>query len=178
MERAVLAHPADLWVINRPHVAANGYRTKMSSQNYRVPLAESQHCVIDPTNPRGALNDGVEHGLHIGGRATDDPQHLSRRRLMLQRLTQFGVALLQFLEQSHVFYGNHGLVGKAFNKHNLLVSERTNLLSSYVDDSHRTSLSDHRHTQESARATTLLIELTVGKLVCYFRREITDMNRL
>ena len=52
-------------------------------------------------------------------------------------------------------------------------------MSPYVNDSNRSSLSEHRHCQESARATTLLSELTVGKLVCYFRRrEIMQMNRL
>ena len=52
-------------------------------------------------------------------------------------------------------------------------------MSPYVNDSNRSSLSEHRHCQESARATTLLSELTVGKLVCCFRRrEIMEMNRL
>ena len=62
-----------------------------------VTLAESQHHVIDPTNPRGALDDGVEDRLHVGGRAADDAEHLGRRRLMLQRLAQFCIALLSSL---------------------------------------------------------------------------------
>src|SRR5262245_55828184 len=55
--------------------------------------------------------------------------------------------------------------------------KRTDLLSPYVNYSNCNSLSEHRHTQESARATTLLIELTLGKLV-YFRHKVMDMNRL
>ena len=39
-----------------------GYGTKMSPRNHSVPLAESQQHVIDPANPRGALDDGVETG--------------------------------------------------------------------------------------------------------------------
>ena len=39
----------------------------MSPQNHSVPFAESQHHVIDPANPRGALDDGIEHRLHVRG---------------------------------------------------------------------------------------------------------------
>ena len=92
----------------------------MSPRNHSVPLAESQHHVIDPTNPRGALDDGVEHRLHVRRRAADDAEHLGRCRLMLQRLAQFRIALLQFLEQPHVLDGDDGLVGKGFEKRDLL----------------------------------------------------------
>ena len=67
----------------------------MSPRNHGVSLAESQHHIIDPTNPCGALDDSVEHRLHVGGRAADDAEHLGRCRLMLQGLAQFRVALLQ-----------------------------------------------------------------------------------
>ena len=75
----------------------NGYGTKMSPRNHNVPLVESQHHVIDPTNPRGALDDGVKHRLHVRRRAADDAEHLGGRRLMLQRLAQFRVAFLSSL---------------------------------------------------------------------------------
>ena len=71
----------------------------MSPRNHSVPLAESQHHVIDPTNPGGALDDGVEDRLHVRRRAADDAKHLGRRCLMLQRLAQFRIALLDLLEQ-------------------------------------------------------------------------------
>ena len=87
-------------------------------------LVESQHHVIDPTNPGGALDDGVEDRLHVRGRAADDAEHLGRCRLMLQRLAQFRVALLQFLEQPHVLDGDHRLVGEGFEQCDLLVCER------------------------------------------------------
>ena len=45
----------------------NGYGTKMRPRNHHVPLAESQHHIIDPTNPGGALDDGVEDRLHVRG---------------------------------------------------------------------------------------------------------------
>ena len=90
------------------------------------PSLESQHHVIDPTNPRRALDDGVEHRLHVRRRAADDAEHLGRRRLMLQRLAQFRVALAEFLEQAHVLDGDDGLVGEGFEKGDLLVGEWAN----------------------------------------------------
>ena len=44
--------------------------------------------------PHGASDDRVEHRLHVGRRAADDPQDLARRRLLFQRLRQIAVARL------------------------------------------------------------------------------------
>ena len=99
----------------------------MSPRNHNVPLAESQHHVIDPTNPRGALDDGVKDRLHVRRRAADDAEHLGRCRLMLQGLAQFCIAFLQFFEQPDVLDGDDGLVGEGFEKSDLLIGERTNL---------------------------------------------------
>ena len=123
----MLAHPAKLWLIDTDLDAADGYGTKMSPQNHSVPLAESQHHVIDPTNPRRALDDGVEHRLHVRGRAADDAEHLGRCRLMLQRLAQFCVALLSSLNKPHILDGDHGLVGEGFEQFDLFVGERPDL---------------------------------------------------
>ena len=89
-------------------------------------LAESQHHVINPTNPRRALDDGVEDRLHVRRRAADNAEHLGRCRLMLQGLAQFRVALPEFLEQAHVLNGDHGLIGKGLKKRDLLVGKGTN----------------------------------------------------
>ena len=103
VERAVLAHPANLWIIDTDLLADIRYGTKMSPQNHNVSLVESQHHVINPTNSGGALDDGVEDRLHVGRRAADDAEHLGRRGLMLQRLAQFRVSLIEFLETSRTF---------------------------------------------------------------------------
>ena len=66
----------------------------MGSRNRLVSLVESQHHIIDPANPRRALDDGVEHRLHVRRRAADDAEHLGGCRLMLQGFTQFRIALL------------------------------------------------------------------------------------
>ena len=58
------------------------------------------------------LQHGGKHGLQIAGRATDDPEHLRSRRLLLQRLCEVGGALAQFVEQPRVLDGDDGLGGK------------------------------------------------------------------
>ena len=101
---------SELWLINTDLGAGKGrVGTEVSPQNHHCFLEESQHHVIDPANSRGAFHDGVEHRLHIGGRAADDAEHLGRRGLMLQGLAQFGVALLQFVEQADVLDGDDRL---------------------------------------------------------------------
>ena len=113
----------------------------MSPRNHHVPLAESQHHVIDPTNPGRALDDGIEHRLHVRRRTADDAEHLGGCGLMLQGLAQFCVALLDFLEQSHVFNGDHGLISEGFEQFDLLVREWTYLCSTDHNRSDRNFLS-------------------------------------
>ena len=69
----------------------------MSTRNQSVVLIESQYNVINPTNASGALDDGIEHRLHVRGRAANDAEHLRGRRLMLQCLPQFRVGGFQIL---------------------------------------------------------------------------------
>ena len=69
----------------------------MSPRNHSVALVESQHHVIDSTNPCRALDDGIEDRLHVRGRPADDAEHLGGCRLMLQCLAQFCIALLNSL---------------------------------------------------------------------------------
>src|SRR5262245_23933229 len=112
----MLANPANLWFIKTNLDAANRYRAKMSPENRRIPFAEPQPHIINSADPSSALNNGVEHRLHVGGRAADDAEHLGGCRLMLQRFAQFRIALLQFLEQPHVLDCDDCLVAKVFNK--------------------------------------------------------------
>ena len=112
----MLAHPEKPWVVNIDDGAASryGYGSKMSPHNHGVPLVESQRYIINPADPGGALDDGVEDRLHVRGRAADDTEHLGRCRLILQRLAQFRVALLEFPEEADVLDGDHRLVGEGF----------------------------------------------------------------
>ncbi len=117
----------------------------MSPRNHNVPLAESQHHVIDPTNPRRALDDRVQHRLHVGRRAADDAEHLGRRRLMLQRLAQFRVALLDFFEQPDVLDGDDRLISEGFEQSDLFFGERTNFRATNENCSDRNTFAQQRN---------------------------------
>src|SRR5262249_41755239 len=155
-ERAVFAHPAILWLINADFGAADGYRTKMSPRNRSVAVAESQQHVVDPTYPRSARDDGVKDWLHVRWRAADDAEHLGRCRLMLQRLAQFRIALLDFFEQPHVLDRDNGLVSECFEKSDLLVGEGSNLDSPHQNDTQRNSLTEQRSRKHRSIAESLL----------------------
>ncbi len=106
----------------------------MSPRNHSVPLVESQHHVINPTNPRGALDDGIKDRLHVGGRAADDAEHLGGCRLMFQGFTQFRVALARVsLNKPHVLDGDHRLIGKGFQQRDLLLRKRADFRAANED---------------------------------------------
>ena len=105
MKRAMLADPVNLWLINTDFdaISGYGYGTNMSLRNHPVPLVEPQPHIINAANPCRTFDDRVKHRLHVRRRSADDAEHLGRCRLMLQRLAQFRIALLQFFEQAARF---------------------------------------------------------------------------
>ena len=88
----------------------------MRPRNHIVPLAESQQHIVNAANSCGACDDSIENRLHVGGRPTDNPEHLGRCCLMLQGLAQFCVAFLQFLEQPDILDGDDSLVSEGFKQ--------------------------------------------------------------
>src|SRR5262249_19220082 len=129
VQRAMLSHPAKPWFI-KTHLESAigyGYRTKMSSRNHTFLFPESQRHIINPTNPRGTLDDRVEDRLHVGRRAADDTQYFGRRRLMFQRPPKFQMALLVFFEKPDIFNRDPRLISKGLEKCNLLVRKRSAL---------------------------------------------------
>src|SRR5207245_1714767 len=60
--------------------------------------------VLGLAQPHGALHNGIEHGLRVGGRAGDHTQDLAGGRLLLQRL-------LRGAEEAHVLNRSHRLFG-------------------------------------------------------------------
>ena len=74
MECAMLAHPLNLRLININLRAGIRYRygTEMSPWSHGGSFPESQHYIINPTNPSSALDDGIEHRLDVRRRAADD----------------------------------------------------------------------------------------------------------
>src|SRR4029077_15763695 len=163
----MLSHPAMQWRIYARFGESNGYGAKMSPHNYRIPLAESQYHVINPANPGGAPNDGVEHRLHVCGRAADDSEHFGGCGLMLQGLAQLFIALLQLFEQPHVLDGDHRLIGESFQESNLFFGERTDFSSPDVDSAYRNSFSEHRYAKVSSCAKALREFLAIPKFASY-----------
>ena len=68
--------------------------------------------IIDPAYFCRALDDSIQHWLHICGRTADDAEHFGCGGLVLQCFTQFGVTLLQFLEEPHVLDSNYCLTSE------------------------------------------------------------------
>src|SRR5690348_15801981 len=110
--------------------------------------------VVDPTNPRRALGNGIEHLLNVGRRAADDAEHLGCRSLMLQRFAQLRVALLDFLKQPHVFNCYDGLRGKSFQQLDLLLGERADLQAAYMNSTDGNSPAQHRRGEHRPNADT------------------------
>ena len=148
-----------------------GYGTKMSPRNHNISLDESQHHVVNPTNTGGALDDGVEDRLHIRGRAADDAKHLGRCRLMLQRLPQFCVALLNLFEQPHVLNSDDGLIGESFEQRDLFIRERSNFTSPQAHHANRRTLPQQRHGQYRAKR-----HLTGPDLVLRIAPDVMDVG--
>src|SRR5215831_7238864 len=75
-------------------------------------IIEQEVSKVGLANAHGVGEHGLEDGLKLAGRRTDDAQYLGRRRLLLQRLAEFARALLLSLKQSDVFNGDSRLIGK------------------------------------------------------------------
>src|SRR5262249_14555727 len=177
VERAVLAHPTHMWRIDTDLNAVRGHGTEMSHRNQSVVLIEPQHHVINPTNPRRALNDGVQNRLHVRGRAADDTEHLGGCCLMLQGLPQFCIALLDLLEQPNVLYSDDRLISKSFEKLNLPFSERPYFGPADHNGSNSETVSKEWSNEYGASATYLLTSLRFWKLCLDYRCYVMDVNR-
>src|SRR5262249_22317779 len=151
----------------------------MSPRHHCVSLAKSQHYVINPTNPGCALNDGVEDRLYVRGRPTDDAEHLSGCRLVLQRLAQFCVAPLKFFEEAHVFNRDHGLIRESFEKSDLFLDERINFPSANENRSNRGTFAHQRDSKLGSITFTELDDLRdLRELSRSYRQQILNMDRL
>ena len=150
----------------------------MSPRNQNVPLAESQHHIINPTNPRGALDDGVEDRLHVRGRAADDAEHLGRCRLMLQGLAQFCVALLEFLEQPHVLDGDHGLVGEGFKQLDLLFGKGSNFGAANHDRPNGNTFTQQRRGKNTSETPAACCAVVLPGTRSHLCQDIVNVNRL
>src|SRR5262245_14435160 len=78
----------------------------------------------------GILKNCVENRLKVSCRGTNNPEHISRCGLLLERFAQF-------VEQPRVLDCDDGLRCEGFEQFDLLVRERTNFHSAYQDRPNR-----------------------------------------
>src|SRR5215472_12339034 len=90
-------------------------------------------AVVEPNNaeyglaqPRGALNNRIEHRLSIGRRPADDVKHLARRGLMCESLGPRLRARMNRAGQPHGRDRDHRLVGEGREQRYLLLGEGPN----------------------------------------------------
>src|SRR5262245_33266681 len=180
MQCPVFAHPMEIRLINSDLNASDGNGAKMSAESHHVFFAQSQNDIINTTNPRRALDDGVEDWLHVRRRAADDAENLGRLRLMLQSFSQFRVAVLQFFEQPHVLDSDDGLVGEGLKKRYLLVCKRTSLHAANQDRSKRNSLAEHRNSESrpGVASTSSTCSIDIRKIGFGFSIDVLDMSCL
>jgi hypothetical protein len=54
-----------------------------------LPLEFENGRIVGSAEARRTLDDDIKHGLELGRRGADNPQNLSHRRLLLERLGKF-----------------------------------------------------------------------------------------
>ncbi len=84
-------------------------------QPLAVQVQDEGLVAADQRHGRG--DDGVEHRLHVGGRAADHAQHVGGGGLAAQRL-------VRLLEQPRVLDRDHRLVGEGLDQPRVVVAER------------------------------------------------------
>jgi hypothetical protein len=120
--------------------------------------------------PRGALGDGVEHALEIGGRGGDDAQHFGGHRLLLQgfgdlaiALLKIGVALLQLLEEARVLDRDDGLVRERLHQRDRPRVEGADLEVADAERRSGLALTQQRYSQEGVVAVLTGMQATGWK---------------
>ena len=81
--------------VNSPLPCDIRHGSIMSRQPHHIAFHESHDGIFRAANERGPRGDRLEHRFYVRWRAGDDPENLTRRCLLFQRL-------LEFLEQPHV----------------------------------------------------------------------------
>src|SRR3972149_875029 len=95
-----------------------------------VPLHSLDDYVVRIAEMGGALGDGVQHRLQIGGGGADDAEDFAGRGLLLEGLGEVAV-------EASVLNRNGCLVGECLEEGDLLGGERADLCSADDDGSKR-----------------------------------------
>src|SRR5262245_37909894 len=127
-------------------------KSEIRSEAIASALAAEYERLVRVTQPCRRLDQRVEHGLQIEGRAADDLEHIGGSGLLLERFGEVVSALAQLVEQARILDGDDGLRSEVLHQLDLLVGERSNVLVEYPDPTHQPLVLDHRHDQQGADA--------------------------
>ena len=118
----MMARPAGVPLLRGRWLGADWHRPVRSDMFQYIAIDAIDQNISGIAQPRGSRRDRIQHRLHVGRRAGDDPKDFTSRSLLFQRL-------FEFLEQPDVLNGNHRLGSKGFQQFNLLIRERTEFSS-------------------------------------------------
>jgi hypothetical protein len=139
-------------------------------------LADCKKTRFCAGEPRGGLDDRIEHRLQIEGRAADDLKHVARRGLVFERFLKFARAGLQFTEQPRIFHCNDGLRGEVLQQQDLFLSEWTDLLPVDADHPEQPIVLPQRDCDIAAAAEVCLRPDWRHPAASHFFGEISDAD--
>ena len=110
------------------------------TQSQQISVNQANRGIFRGAQPHSAFRYGIQHGLNIRWRTSDHLKNIARRRLLLQCFSES-------LEQPNVLDSDHRLIGKGFEKRDLLLRERTNFRSAYENSAYRYAFSEQRRNE-------------------------------
>src|SRR6266480_2227491 len=116
--------------------------------------------------PGRRLDQRVEHGLQVEGRAADDLEHIGGGGMLLQRFAQL-------VEQPCILDGDDGLVGESRDQLDLFRSKWLRDGFCYEDNPYDNSLAQERGAERSSVAANLL-SVTPG--IFRVRQHVGNVN--
>src|SRR5438552_64389 len=125
--------------------------------------------VVGVAESRGALGDGVQHGLDIRRRARDHAKDLGDGGLTLERP-------LRFVEETDVLDRDRCLIGEARHELDLLRRERADLVAAQRHHPDRLAVAQDRYAEQRTEAE-LRLELDECRIDPGFRECIFDLCR-
>src|SRR5262249_15777363 len=114
----------------------------------------------------GEPDDGIERRAQLVADAGD------KLRLVLARLVELAVLVLNLVEQPHVLNRNRGLVGKRLDKRDLLLGEWAHLRAHQSQDADRRAFAQHRNRDNGAK----IAQLPAAKRIFGVGSDIGDMD--
>src|SRR5215831_16610559 len=120
--------------------------------------------------PRGRLDQRIEHRPQIESRAADDLEYVGGGGLLLQRFREIVSALAQFFQQARILDGDDSLRGEILDQLDLLIIEGSDLLPIDSDSTNQVVLLEHRHDQKRPSSGNL-----GNRLIGIFRSDVSDV---